>query len=68
MSDERTTQGQISDSDWLYVCTIAQRTQDGVQRNLLEILSKATSRVIPLFPKPEPRPASAKSPDPKRPA
>ncbi len=37
-------------SDWLYVVNVANRTQDSVQRNLLEIIARLTGRTIPLFP------------------
>lgn len=46
---------QINETDWLYVVAIANKTQDCVQRNLLEIIGKLAGRTIPLFPKPEQR-------------
>lgn len=56
MSDARPTGTQaISDDDWKYVCMVASKTQDGVTRELTELLAKLTGRTHLL-----PRPASAR--------
>lgn len=49
----------LSDSDWLYACEIARKTQDVTQRNLLELIAKMAGRALPAFPLPERRTTSA---------
>jgi hypothetical protein len=43
---------RITDTDWLYATATAIKTQDVVQRKLLEIISRVTGRALPNFPQP----------------
>lgn len=49
----------IAEDDWLYVCAVALKTQDVVQRKLLEIIAGLAGRAaqLPAFPLAERRTA-----------
>jgi hypothetical protein len=50
MSDHLTQSRCIADDDWAYACAVALKTQDPVQRNLLQIIAKAQGLALPRFP------------------